>query len=127
MRRVILAFNPPGARLVCDIAETPAQISLGLGGRLGLGPAEGMLFIMPEVKTQRFWMKGVSFPLDLLFFSQEAMLLDALEWVPVGPPFVLWSIDEPGRWVVEAPAGWVKRVGVKVGCRLATAGWVKEQ
>lgn len=126
MRRVILAFTPPGARLVCDIAETSEQITKGLGGRAGLGPKEGMLFIMPTVKQHRFWMKGVSFSIDLLFFSPEAMLLDALEHVPPGPPLVLWGIDAPSRWVVEAPAGWVKRVGVEVGCQLSTAGWVKE-
>ena len=126
MRRVVLAFTPPGVRLVCDVASTPQEVAKGLAGRIGLGPSEGMLFCYSEVRDHKFWMKGVSFPLDLLFFSQEAMLLDALEWVPTGPPFVLWGIDEPSRWVVEAPAGWVKRVGVKVGCRLATAGWVKE-
>jgi len=126
VRRCILGFTPPGARLVCDIAETPEQIAKGLGGRKGLGPNEGMLFIMPEVKIQRFWMKGVTFQLDLLFFGPGATLLGALEWVPPGPPLVLWGIDEPSRWVVEAPAGWMSRVGVKQGCRLSTAGWVKE-
>jgi uncharacterized protein len=121
MQKSILQFQPSGARLLVEIAYTPEEISRGLMFRTVLEPYAGMLFVMPSESIHRMWMKDVFLPgLDMIFVSSQSVVVGILEQVPKGPPYILWGVEEPSKWVIEASAGWVKLAGVKMGDRVYT-------
>jgi uncharacterized membrane protein (UPF0127 family) len=53
-----------------DIANTDALRSLGLGERERYPDGRGMLFLFDFPYPYGFWMKGMRFPLDMVFLSQ---------------------------------------------------------
>lgn len=52
-----------------DIANTDALRSRGLGERDSYPDGRGMLFIFDNPFPYGFWMKGMRFPLDMVFLS----------------------------------------------------------
>lgn len=120
MKRAVLLFTPSNARLNVEVASTPSEIAQGLSFRRDLAADAGMLFIMPGEKAWRMWMKDCLFSLDLVFANAQGIVVGTIEQVPRPPPLVTWGVDEPSQWVIEARAGWVRSVGVKVGSRVFT-------
>ncbi|OGE31887.1 hypothetical protein A2631_02055 [Candidatus Daviesbacteria bacterium RIFCSPHIGHO2_01_FULL_44_29] len=60
--------------ITVDVADTKAKRAKGLGGRTSLDPNSGMLFIFDSPAKQRFWMKGLQFPLDIIFISNNRIV-----------------------------------------------------
>lgn len=53
-----------------DIANTEALRSLGLGERDSYPNGRGMLFLFDVPYSYGFWMKGMRFPIDMVFLSR---------------------------------------------------------
>lgn len=66
-----------------EVADTQVLRTKGLSSRDSLASDSGMLFIFPETKKHRFWMKGMKFSLDFIFIN-EGKVVDLLRNVP--PP-----------------------------------------
>ena len=102
-----------------EIADDPAERARGLGGRARLGRNAGMYFITPTV-SPRIWMKGMRFPLDLIWIAGERVV-DITPRVPNEPPgtpdsaLPLYSPSRPANNVLEVNAGWAQRNGVRPG------------
>lgn len=56
-----------GVRYSIEIADTEESWRRGLGERDGLCAACAMLFVFPEAGRHDFWMKGMRFPLDIVW------------------------------------------------------------
>lgn len=102
-----------------ELARTPEEWSRGLSGRDSLGEEEGMLFVSDEAVRRTFWMKGMRFPLDMLFIYQ-GKVVDIAHEVPAPSEeddgtAIKVSTWLPATWVLEINSGWVKQHGVKVG------------
>lgn len=98
-----------------EVADTPAARAKGLGGRQGINPGEGMLFVFDTPDIECFWMKDVSFSIDILWFDADKKLIYAVpELSPstypdnVCPPL-------PSQYVIELPAGTAKALGFNNG------------
>lgn len=66
----------PGKVFKAEVASSPASMSKGLGNRANpLEEDEAMLFIFPDPKIASFWMKDVSFPIQIGFFSPLGRLV----------------------------------------------------
>jgi uncharacterized membrane protein (UPF0127 family) len=83
----------------------------GLAGRPALADGSGMLFDMYVETLHRFHMIGVAFPLDFIFVSSNQRVVLVRPSQPPGTPVVAGI----ARWVIEAPAGWAARHGVRAG------------
>ena len=59
-----------GKTLQLEIANTPVAIVQGLSGRKAMAADEGLLFIMPNVEYQTFWMKDMNFAIDIVFLRE---------------------------------------------------------
>lgn len=55
------------SRVVCEVADTPAEKTTGLQRHAGLSDGEGMLFPFSASKYVQFHMGAVSFPIDIVF------------------------------------------------------------
>ena len=98
-----------------ELATTPGQQEKGLSGRASMPQDHGMLFIFGGASDQCFWMKGMHFPLDIIW-------TDALHKVVYMQPDLspstyphTYCSTSAANYVIELNAGAVKRSGIHMG------------
>lgn len=111
------------AEIHVEVASTPEQSERGLGYRDTLAEAAGMLFDLHETKIPQFWMKGMRFPLDMVWIGDDKRVMSITTAVPVqlGAPdaeLVRQSPPLPIRYVLEVNAGAARRLGLAEGKQL---------
>lgn len=97
-----------------EIANTDALRSLGLGERDRLTQGTGMLFLFDTPRAYGFWMKGMRFPLDMIFLSQGKIVFIERGIQPDDPKIVM--PPTPVDQVLELNAG--EAAGLSVGDRI---------
>ncbi len=105
-----------------EIADTPLKRARGLAYRPALMEDEGMLFIFETPMIQRFWMKGMNFPIDILWLKDEIVIGFEENVQPepgVKDEFLkIYSSPEPVDKVLELKAGSVEKLKIKVGTKV---------
>lgn len=110
-----------GSRYVVEIADTALTQMRGLMGRQGLGENAGMLFVYEEDRHVQFWMKGVTFPLDMIFFSRCGEIVKIHDNAqPDSSDIVSSSVAV--RVVLELRGGASKRAEMRLGDRVSVKG-----
>ena len=104
-----------GETIRVTVADSPEEREVGLSGREGLARDEGMLFIFPEDRKYAFWMKDMSFSLDILWLSAEGVVVDMQQGISPDTYPATFTPRTKARYVLELPAGWVKEYNVRVG------------
>jgi uncharacterized membrane protein (UPF0127 family) len=66
-RRVLINHETINA----EIPNSSAAYAKGLGGRPCILPNQAMLFVYSKPGQYRFWMKGMKFPIDILWISSD--------------------------------------------------------
>ena len=112
--------RPDGQPIVTidvEIADTDSTITRGLMQREGLPEKSGMLFLMPDTRTQTFWMANTPLALDITFVSADSTVVNTAKYTR---PFTQEShaSEGPARFVVETPAGFTDRWGITAGDRV---------
>lgn len=104
-----------------ELALTQEQRSQGLSGRPSLPREGGMLFVFPQEGQPGFWMRGMRFPLDLVWISRDGRVVDLTEDAnPVDPALPddqvpRYRPDQPVLSVLEVNAGVIREAGIQVG------------
>lgn len=107
------AVTLDGITIPVVVADDDAERSQGLQGYEPLAEGEGMLFTFEDVAPRTFAMKGVTFPIDVVFID-ENLAVSAIE--PLDPDDTrLVSSPGPCPYVVELPQGWAEANGISVG------------
>lgn len=115
---------PQGARDVdVEVASTAEQSERGLGYRDSLAADAGMIFDLREARIPTFWMKGMRFPLDMVWIGEDkrvAGLTANVEPQPGASDEQLrrYAFDAPVRYVLEVNAGAASRLGLAEGSQL---------
>ncbi len=101
-----------------EIADGLFSRARGLMFRENLPENSGMLFIYNEEVEVPFWMKNVSFPLDLVFANFNGHIVSIHR---DAPPFDLTQIRSrsPFSSVLEINAGASKRAQIKLGDQMS--------
>lgn len=105
-----------------EIASTAEMRQKGLSGHEPLGPSEGMLFIFPIADAYAFWMKDMSFPIDILWIKGDE-LVDMTVNVQVSKPdeaIPRFFPKYPADKVLEVQAGFAKAHGLRIGMPVHT-------
>ncbi len=63
--------------LLVSVASTPSARKMGLSYQLSLPKGQGMLFEYSEPSQACMWMKEMSFPLDVYWFSATGKLISS--------------------------------------------------
>jgi uncharacterized membrane protein (UPF0127 family) len=100
-----------------EAVRTPERLHLGLSYREELPEGQGMLFFMPTLGEQRFCMRGMRFPLDLVWIV-DGRVAGITGNVPPTFPGDLPS-PEPVNYVLEVPGGFTEKSGIKAGDRVS--------
>ena len=96
-----------------EIALKDPDRRKGLMDRPSLPADRGMLFIFEDERPREFWMKNVSFALDIIFLDSNAKVVSIKrmkEYDLTGVPS-----DAPAQYAIELNAGVAATTGVKVG------------
>jgi uncharacterized membrane protein (UPF0127 family) len=106
----IAVFN---AEIVAD-GEAMRQ---GLSDRSSMSSAHGMLFILDSSVKHFFWMQGMEFPIDILFFDEDKNLTEVLP--NFMPCKICLSHKAPVHtaYALEINAGLAEAFGIKTGDR----------
>ncbi len=96
-----------------EVVTTPEKHYLGLSYRLALPEGEGMLFLM-EKKVQNFCMRGMHFPIDIIWIAQGRITGIAKDLSPLDQTQTYCS-EVPVDAVLEVPGGFSDRHGLKKG------------
>ena len=111
-RKVNVTIN--GVQLVADIAATSDQRSKGLAVRDSMAENESMLFYFPKANEYSFWMKGMKFPIDIIWLDTNRTVFHiehSLE--PCGPvDCPQYMPDGEAQYVLETVAGFSQKYNV---------------
>ncbi|MDH4225305.1 MAG: DUF192 domain-containing protein, partial [Deltaproteobacteria bacterium] len=75
-----------GKTFQVQLADTPALHTRGLGGHKPLKAGEGMLFVYGQPSRYTFWMKGMGFPIDIIWIQNHTVVYIAHSIPPPPPP-----------------------------------------
>ncbi len=71
-------ISPQGVHIQVRVADTDKTRELGLSYFKSLPEKQGMLFVFPQVGIYSFWMKGMNFPLDIIWMDENLKIVDRL-------------------------------------------------
>lgn len=97
------------------IADTPAKRQEGLANFNSLQRSEAMLFVFDDIGRHCFWMKGVEYPIDILWFSADYELVHVINSLPPESYPESFCPTVPAKYVLELPAGTAERLGIELG------------
>lgn len=102
-----------GRPLTVEVAYTDKARQKGVMGKEGLADDQGMLFIYPDSRNRSFWMKTVTFPLDIAFIRSDGTIVRIAQmpaFVTTGTPSL-----QPVQYALEMREGWFAEHDVVVG------------
>jgi uncharacterized membrane protein (UPF0127 family) len=106
-----------------EVANTTDLRSKGLGGRDSLERDSGMLFVFDSLSQYKFWMKGMRFPLDMIWIKDDTVS-DIIPNVPNAasntPDSALpvYGPNVPVNRILEVNSGYAQSHGIVVGDKL---------
>lgn len=110
------------ARFSAFIADTTYLRSQGLSGRDELHKDSGMWFDFFEPQRPSFWMRGMKFPIDIIWINEAMSVVHVSHDVPTplkdSPINALPRYDAEGhdvRYVLEIGAGLARALNIRLG------------
>lgn len=107
-----------GKTLFLEIADTPQKQSQGLAGHQPLSDNQAMLFPYSPPQQISFWMKGMSFPIDIIYIA-SSQVVQIYSQVPVPSlsetNLKTYPSNQAVDYVLETAAGWTDKYSIKIG------------
>ena len=97
-----------------EVAKTKEERRTGLMYRKKLLNNEGMLFIFPREKIIQLWMKNTYIPLDVIFISENKVIVDIKKNMEKLSETIVKSKVE-SRYALEFNAGLINKLDIKIG------------
>ncbi len=106
-----------GVVLNVELAKTQAEQAKGLSGRDSLPADHGMLFVFDNEDYWAFWMNGMRFPLDIIWFNAGRQTVFIEQSLQPCPPDACPSFAPSAKamYVLEVNAGFVVNHNVSLG------------
>ena len=121
---VVLRVGPRGSpyTIRVEVAASPEAIVKGLSGRPSLPKGTGLFFVFPEWAPQSMWMKGMHFPLDIIWLDEQLAVTAITEGAaPCQPsgPCQSYPSGYSVKYAIEMNAGDAATYGFRQGVQLA--------
>lgn len=104
-----------GEQFNVEVADTKEIQEQGLSGRDGLDTNEGMLFVFEKPGRYSFWMKDMSFSIDMAWIDEKGKILTIAPSVSPDTYPRSFTSNIDAKYVIELPANTLKRLNVNVG------------
>jgi len=118
--KFIPIFLPNGKKIIAELALNDEQRQRGLMFRKNINKDQGMLFIFKEEGLYSFWMKNMSFPIDILWLNKEKRIVHIEQGVPPCQkiPCPSYVSKNPALYVLELKAGTVEENAIQLYDRI---------
>ena len=109
------------SRFEVEVADTEQLIRKGLTGRPYLEERRGMLYIPDGPEAGGFWMKGMQFPLDIIWIGSDCRVVDVNANVKPPPPGTpdddirRYRSYPAAAYTLEVNSGEASRFNIRVG------------
>ena len=119
-KKFIRIFFPEGSSIVAELAVTDLERMRGLMFREHLGEDQGMLFIFDQEDKHSFWMKNMTFAIDILWLDREKRIVHIERRVPPcrKNPCPSYAPNYPALYVLELMAGMAEKKGLELYDRI---------
>ncbi len=111
-----------GVKVFAEVADTPNSRAQGLSGRAGLSKNEGMLFLFDHPEIPSFWMKGMLFPIDIIWIRNGKVIYVSAYATPEPESALknlkLYSPREESDSALEVAGGFAREHGITTGALL---------
>ncbi len=98
-----------------EVANTDAARQKGLSGHAPLASNNGMLFVFPQSGNYGFWMKDMTFSIDIIWVNSQLQVTHVEQSLsPETYPTVFYP-DTESLYVLEVPAGTASRLNIHPG------------
>ena len=97
-----------------EVAKTTEERRIGLMYRKKLLNNEGMLFIFPREKIIQLWMKNTYIPLDVIFISEDKVIVDIKKNMEKLSETIVKS-KVKSRYALEFNAGLINKLDIEIG------------
>lgn len=102
-----------------EVAHTQQKREQGLSGRPSLAQGRGMLFVFDRQDAWGIWMKGMQFPLDIIWTNATGTIITIAHNVsPDTYPTIFYPAQATALYVLEVPAGFAKKQGIVEGTKI---------
>lgn len=102
-----------------ELATTTLAKARGLGYRDCMPEDQGMLFLFDAPGKHSFWMKGMRFPLDIIWLRKNIVVfIEEHLAAPTSPIPPSYTPSRDADAVIELNAGLVKKLDVHIGDRI---------
>ena len=101
-----------------EISDSEEERVKGLADRKSLPRDSGMIFIFDEAKKYSFWMKGMTFPIDIIWIDDGKVVDITQHAQPEAggtQSLTIYKPDKPAKYVLEVNANYIKENGIKIG------------
>lgn len=123
-KRVGYFINSLGNKLAplsLEITDTVGKRHVGLMYRKELPENQGMLFVFPVERDNKFWMKNTFVSLDMIFIGENFKVVGIISSTTPGSLKKL-GVDKPSKYVVEVVAGYAEKNNLDVGSKFVLEG-----
>lgn len=113
-----------GPTIVVEIADDATEQARGLSGHAPLDDEHGMLFVWPSREVRSFWMKEMTFAIDIIWIADGKVIgIESNIEPPIDDDDILKTYLPPApvNMVLEVAAGWADQRGIRVGDRLTVS------
>ena len=100
-----------------EVAKTIEERRIGLMYRKKLLNNEGMLFIFPREKIIQLWMKNTYIPLDVIFISENKVIVDIKKNMEKLSETIVKS-KVKARYALEFNAGLINKLDIEIGDKI---------
>lgn len=106
---------PNGTVVVVEIADDEFERVQGLSDREMLEEGTGLLFFHDRSDYQRYWMKDMNFPIDIIWIDGDEVVGFVEAAQPEEPPLTIYTSPAPVDKVLEVFSGFVAQHGLEIG------------
>lgn len=116
-------IKAPKGEIIVEIADDPIKYKKGLGYRQSLPEGSGMLFIFKIPSRGEMCMRGMNFPIDMVWLDSNKKVTKIKENIYPDVrgeiPQVYFSSNPDTFFVLELPKGGIEQYGIKEGIILS--------
>lgn len=97
------------------VADTKEERSKGLSGSSPLNDSEGMLFVFDDTGSHGFWMRDMSYSIDIIWISKDLKITHIEKSLsPETFPKVYYP-EKPSLYVLEISSGQAEYLKLNIG------------
>ena len=111
-------IQAPQGIIKAEIATSSIALEQGLSGRISLPTNQGMLFVFPKVASRGFWMRNMSFPIDIIWINKDKVVIGVESNVDPSSYPHMYFPPSPIQYVLELNAGYANKNGITASTTL---------